>query len=312
MAFIEMTGITKTYAGIRALDGVDFDARDGEIHGLVGANGSGKTTLVHIIAGLVSPDAGRISIGGSPAAIGGVKGAQELGIGIAYQDSQLINGITIAQSLMLGREPRGRFGMIRERDINDAAKDFLGKIGLDDIPVEKSASLMPDGMRKFVEAARAILIGTKLAIFDEPTAGLDGEETGRMEVLIRRLKDGGLPVILVSHDIGFIIGMCDRVTVLDRGSKTGVFVTGETGRDDLSRMIGEPAAFPSRGEPAGEVVLSLPGGGAELRAGETVGIYVPGGDIKTGLIRSIFGNDPRNSGDYSIFGFKMRVGPPGG
>jgi len=313
MSFIEMTGIAKTFSGMKVLDGVDFDVRRGEIHGLVGANGAGKTTLVHILAGLTVPDSGVIAIDGSQVAISGVAGAQKLGIGIAYQESQTLTGVSIAQSLLLGREPRGRFGIISERRIVEAARAFLSKTGISGIPVESSAGVLPEGQKRFVEAARAILVGTNLAIFDEPTAGLDSDETIRMTALIKRLKDDGVPVILISHDIPLVLGICGRVTVLKEGRRVGVFEARETTCGEISQMTGDPvSAFPARARASGDIVLSLPRAGIELHAGEIVGVETPGGDTKTGIIRAIFGVDPRSRGDYSIFGFKMRTGPPGG
>jgi ribose transport system ATP-binding protein len=190
---------------------------------------------------------------------------------------------------------------------------FLAKTGISGIPVESSADALPEGQKRFVEAARAILMGTNLAIFDEPMSGLDSDETIRMTALIKRMKDDGVQVILISHDIPLVLDICDRVTVLKEGRRVGALEARETTCGEISRMIGEPAsAFPSRTEASGDIVLSLPQAGIELRAGEIVGIEAPGGNLKTGIIRTIFGADPRNRGDYSIFGFKMRTGPPGG
>ena len=203
--------------------------------------------------------------------------------------------------------------MISEHKTNEAAREFLGKIGIRDIPAESPTHSLSEDQKKMAEAARAILVGTKAIIFDEPTARLTPDETERMAHLIRDAARGGAAVILISHDMPFVMGLCARVTVLREGRRIGTFDTDGTNADDIARYIGEPpATFPARTETKGGIVFSEPKTGIEIRAGETVGMRIPDGDLKTGIIGAIFGAEPRNRGDVSIFGITMRMGLSGG
>ena len=312
MVSIELSGVTKTFSGIKALDGVDFDVLEGEIHGLVGANAAGKTTIALILAGIVLPDAGNFKIEGESVLIKGVRDAHKYGIGMAFQTSQLINNITASQYLMLGHEHKGRFGVISERKTNLSALNFLADLGLSDFPVKEEIRQLSVAEKKYIEAARAILIGSRLAIFDETATGLPPEDIGRMSVIIRKAANNGAAVV-ISHDIPFILSLCDRVTVLREGRRIGTFETSATDAGEIIHAMGEaPAAFPERVRGANDAVLSIPKKNLEIRAGETVGIALPDGDIKTELLKAIAGVDPRNRGDYSIFGVMMKPGPPGG
>ena len=312
MGLIELTGVTKTFAGIKALDDVDFDIRGGEIHGLVGANGAGKTTIAHIFAGIVFPDAGSLKIDGEPVSIKSVPDAHKHGIGVAFQMSQLISNITASQYLMLGREHKGRFGMVSERKTNASAREFLDRLGLSDFPADTAIGQLSEAGKKYLEAARAMQIGSRLVIFDETTTGLPPEDTGRMSNIIRMAAQNRAAVV-ISHDIPFILSLCDRVTVLRDGRRAGTFNISSTDAGEIISAIGEPsAAFPERAGQSSDVVLSLPKINLEIRAGETVGISLSNGGIKTELLKAIVGVDPRNRGDYSIMGVTMRSGPPGG
>ena len=309
MGLIELTGVTKTFAGIKALDGANFDIREREIHGLVGANGAGKTTLVQVLAGIARPDSGSVRIDGNPVSINSVLDAHKYGIGIAYQSGQLISNITTSQYLMLGRESKGRFGVISERKTNEAARAFLKGLGLSDLPAEEPIGSLSEAGKKYLEAARAILIGKRLVIFDETATGLPPEDAERMSAIIRTAARA----VVISHDIPFILGICDRVTVLRDGRNAGTFVTSEVSVAEIVGAIGmDPAAFPERAEKKGDVVLSLPRINLEIRAGETVGVNLPEGGEKTELLRAMVGVDPRSRGDYSIMGFSMKLSPPGG
>ena len=313
MGLIELTGVTKTFAGIKALDGVDFDIRAGEIHGLVGANGAGKTTVAHILAGIMLPDAGSFKIDGEHVSmIKGVLDAHKYGIGIAFQTSQLISNITASQYLMLGREYKGRFGVVSERKTNELARAFLDRLDLSGFPADATIGRLSEACKKYLEAARAIQIGSRLVIFDETATGLPPEDAERMSNLIRTAARGGAALV-ISHDIPFILRLCGRVTVLREGRRVGTFKVSSADAGEIIRAIGEPPAeFPERTVGQGDVVLSMPKLNLEIRAGETVGIALPDGGEKVELLKAIVGVDPRNRGDYNIMGVTMRSGPRGG
>ena len=312
MGQIELAGVTKTFAGIKALDGADFEVHSGEVHGLVGANGAGKTTVAHILAGIAPPDEGTVKIDGEPVLIKNVPDAHKFGIGIAYQASQLLNNITAYQYLMLGREEKGRFGVMSRPKTEASALAFLDRLGLSDFPADAAIGSLGAAWRKYLEAARAILIGTRLAIFDETSTGLLPADAERMSNLIR-IAAGSASALVISHDIPFILSLCDRVTVMRDGRRVGRFEASAANAEEIIRAIGEaPAVFPERAGEKGVVVLSIPKINLEVNAGETVGAKLSDDDVKSELLKAIVGIDPRSKGDYSIMGFAVRSGPPGG
>ena len=313
MSFLEMSGIGKSFGGIMALDGIDFAAEKGEIHGLAGANGSGKSTVAHILAGLTVPDAGSVRLGGAVLKTGDVAVSQAGGIGIVYQESQAISGMTVAQAIMLGREPRSMFGVINERRVHEAAAVLLSKIGLENIPPAVRIGSLSENDVKLVEIARAVLLGERVAIFDEAEEGLDRRSAERLRGVLRMLKDKGVTSIVVSHDPEFLLSVCDRVTVLRNGRRFSTVESSATSPGELVELVGEPAArIPQREASRGEVAREIPSAGLSLRRGEITGAEISDGAAKTGMIRALFGADPRVSGDVSIFGFTMRMSPPGG
>jgi ribose transport system ATP-binding protein len=313
MSFLEMSGIGKSFGKIKALDGVDFEAEKGEIHGLAGANGSGKSTAAHILAGITAPDSGSVRLDGAALKTGDVAASQAGGIGIVYQESQAIAGMTAAQAIMLGREPRAMFGVISEHRVNEAAAVFLSKIGLANIPPEAQVGSLAENDTKLVEIARAVLLGERVAIFDEAEEGLNRLGAEKLRGILRMLKDRGTTSILVSHDAEFLLSMCDRVTVLRNGRRFSTVEASAVEPGELVMLAGEPAAKMPRIEaPLGEAVREVPSLALSLRGGEITGAEIPDGHAKTDLIRALFGAEPRTRGDVSIFGFSMRMSPPGG
>jgi ribose transport system ATP-binding protein len=309
---LEMTEVKKTFGGIAALDGVNFRVSEGEIHGITGENGSGKSTLAHILAGIAEPDSGEISFCGTRCRISGPASSQALGIGVAYQDIPPLRGITIAQTIMMGREPHNRFGIIDDRRINEEAGSLLRAIGITDISPLDYAELLPERLGKFAGIARAVFLGTRLVIMDEPSDGLDASGMEKLSAIVMKLKNNGTPVILISRNPDMITGMCDRVTVLRGGRAVRTLESKDATPDELLRIMGTARAeYPSRPVSPGKTLLALPKRGIEIRQGETVGMNCADDARKTEIIRSILGIEPRGSGETSIFGIKMRTGPPG-
>jgi ABC-type sugar transport system ATPase subunit len=308
-----MKGIGKSFGGIKALDGADFEAKEGEIHGLYGANGSGKSVLAHILAGITAPDNGSVFIGGTALKTGNVAVSQSKGIGIVYQESQAISAMTVAQTIMLGREPRGRFGVISERSVSEAAALFLNKIGLGDIPVDSLVGSLPEHGRKMAEIARAVLLGERVVALDEAEAGLDRFGMEKLRAVIRTLREKGVAVILVSHDTEFLLSLCDRVTVLRDGRNFSTVGADVIQAPELVMLSGETAAqIPPRGAKPAGTAREIPEAGLTLRGGEVTGVKLADGGVKTSIIRAMLGIDPRINGDVSIFGFSMRMSPPKG
>ncbi|MDR1508828.1 MAG: ATP-binding cassette domain-containing protein [Synergistaceae bacterium] len=313
MNVLEMAGVKKIFAGIAALDGADLDVREGEIHGLTGENGSGKSTLAHVLAGIIELDSGDIVFRGARRGINSVASSQASGIGVAYQDLPAMRGVTAAQTIMMGREPHGRFGIISDRRLNEEAGALLEAMGIGDISPLDYAERLPERLGKFIGIARAVFLGTGLVVLDEPSEGLDSNGMRKLRRITEMLKNRGTPVILISRDPGAITGLCDRVTVLRGGRRAGTLESKDAGPDELLRLMGtHRAEYPARSvPPGGKTVRTLSKTGIEIRQGEILGINCANGAMKTEIIRSIFGVDPRGGGETTIFGIKMRTGPPG-
>ncbi|MDR0765183.1 MAG: ATP-binding cassette domain-containing protein [Synergistaceae bacterium] len=311
MNFLEMRGIGKSFRGMKALAGVDFEAEKGEIHGLAGANGSGKSTIAHILAGITAPDLGSARLDGAALKTGDVTAAHAAGIGIVCQESQAIAGMTVAQTIMLGREPRSMFGVVNERRVNEVAAAFLSEIGLENIPPGARIGSLTESDVTLVEIARAVLAGKRVAIFDEAEEGLNRAGAEKLRGILRILKDKGVAPIVVSHDPEFLLSVCDRVTVLRNGGKFSTVEASAIDPGELVTLIGEPAAeIPRIKASLGEIAREVPSLGLSFRGGEIAGADISDGRTKTD-VRALFGADPRVSGDFSVFGFPVRMSPPG-
>jgi ribose transport system ATP-binding protein len=294
------------------LDGADFDLNDGEIHGLVGENGSGKSTLAHIIAGVILPESGAMLLEGKNFRSLGPLSAQKMGIGIVCQENPLIDGITVAQNIFIGSEPRNRLGIISERKMNECAGILLEGLGMSEIDPRDVVGALTEGQRKFVGYARAARIGARLVIIDEPTAGLSPEEEETAYLLIRGLKSRGTSVILISNDPSEILPLCDRMTIFANGRRFAAFEARKTALDDIVKAAGGTpgAPYPDHGAERAPAVVERLGPAPVVRAGETVGIRC-GAPEKLRMIRSMFGADPTYRPEMRAFGIKMRANPPG-
>lgn len=226
---LSIRSLTKSFPGTKALDGVDFDLRSGEVHALLGENGAGKSTLIKCLTGAYQRNAGTIALDGAEIAPQSSGEAQELGIGTVYQEVNLLPNLTVAQNLLFGREPR-RFGLIDSRAMRAAAQEMLDDYGLD-INVDRDLGGYSVAIRQIVAIARAVALSGKVLILDEPTASLDAREVQMLFTVVRRLRDRGLGVIFVSHFLDQVFDLSDRVTVLRNGRHV---VTTETAA--LTRM----------------------------------------------------------------------------
>jgi len=173
---VEMRKITKTFPGVVALDGVDFEARAGEIHAVVGENGAGKSTLMKILAGVYQPDSGEILLAGEPVRINSPHEAQRLGISIIYQELNLLPDMTVAENVFLGREPKSRLGLVDSRRLENQAKEVLHRLGLD-IDPHLRLSRLSVAQAQMVEIAKALSLKARIVIMDEPSATLERKST---------------------------------------------------------------------------------------------------------------------------------------
>ncbi len=215
---IRLEGVTKLYGGIAALQSADFELFPGEIHALVGENGAGKSTLCKLIAGVIAPSEGRVSIDGQPAHLTAPKDAARYGISMVYQETSLVPQLTVAQNMVLGRERA--FNSVRK--VRNAARQVLQRLNFNVDPSQLAGSLSA-AKRQMVEIARAVLNDARIIILDEPTAALTPEETDHLFELMASLQKTGVAMIFISHALEEALTHADRITVLRNGRlvKTG-------------------------------------------------------------------------------------------
>ncbi|QJU52585.1 sugar ABC transporter ATP-binding protein [Herbiconiux sp. KACC 21604] len=235
---VEMTGISISFPGVKALDGVDFRMFPGEVHSLMGENGAGKSTIIKALTGVYQIDSGSIVVDGQPVSFSGPAAAQAAGIATVYQEVNLLPNLSVAENILLGREPR-RFGSIDGRAMRRRAAVLLEGLGLD---IEPGSLLGSHSLavQQLVAIARAIDIDAKVLILDEPTSSLDADEVAELFRVIRSLRDSGVAILFVSHFLDQIYEITDRLTVLRNGRLVGEYLTEELLRIDLvQKMIGK-------------------------------------------------------------------------
>ena len=309
MSLLAARGIAKRFGGVAALDGAGLDAQPGQTLGLLGANGSGKSTLSKIIAGELSPDAGRILFDGQEIAHASPHEAAARGIVIAHQHPSLAPDLPVWENLFLGAERCGRAGFVKRRDSRRAARALLDELGAT-MDVEQPAGMLTASGQQMTEIARALSRRPRLLILDEPTAALAAAEVTRLFAVVRRLTASGVGVIFISHRLQEVEEICDSVLVLRNGRDVGSWAI--SGRLDEARilelMTGDPEAVlraPAR-RVIGDPVLRLEGVRAgskvcgidlEARRGEIVGLAGLQGQGQEELLEVIAGFRRLDSGD---------------
>ncbi|WEH17827.1 sugar ABC transporter ATP-binding protein [Streptomyces sp. VNUA24] len=308
---LRIEGIRKTFPGVVALDGVDFDLRRGEVHVLLGENGAGKSTLIKMLSGAYTPDAGRILAGGQEVRIHGAQDSERLGIATIYQEFNLVPDLTVAENIFLGRQPR-RFGMIDRKRMEADAAALLERVG---VKVSPRARVRELGIARLqmVEIAKALSLDARVLIMDEPTAVLTTEEVDRLFAIVRRLREDGVGIVFITHHLEEIAALGDRVTVVRDGKSVGQ-VPATTPQDELVRlMVGRSIEqqYPRERGESGEALLVVEGltrdgvfhdVSFEVRAGEVVGIAGLVGAGRTEVVRAVFGADAYDEGAVRVGG----------
>lgn len=324
---LEMRGISKSFLGVKALREVDFTLRRGEIHALMGENGAGKSTLIKVLTGVYPRDGGRILFEGRELAPGSPQEAQAAGISTVYQEVNLIPGLSVAENIFLGRQPR-RWGRINWKAINRRAGEALGRLGLK-LDVTQPLSSHSIAIQQMVAIARALDISARLLILDEPTSSLDAQEAASLFAVMRRLKAEGLGIVFVTHFLEQVYEVADRITVLRNGRLVGEYETARLPRLELiGRMIGREAGEVSQmsaqrapEEPAQARTPFLSARGLwrknaiepfdlDLAEGEVVGLAGLLGSGRTELARLLFGVDQPGGGSLAIDGRPARLRAP--
>ncbi len=322
MAFIEMRGITKTFPGVVALDNVDFDCEEGRVHGLIGENGAGKSTLIKTLNGEYRPDGGSILLDGKPVEMISPARAMRMGISVIHQEFNLINQLSIAKNIFLGREPAGFLGRVNFGKLYRDSAELLGRVGLENLDPSTEVSELNIERKQLVEVAKALSAEARLIVMDEPTAALNGEEVGRLFTLIRGLIRDGRGVIFVSHRMEEVFAVSDVITVLRDGkvidTKETKDLTPEiavrlmTGKEQISRRL-------TGKSPEAETLLRISGYSVPgvfrnfnltLRAGEIIGLVGLEGQGQRDVLRALFGENRNAAGEIFLRGKAISAGRP--
>ena len=325
---LEMTGITKSFTAVKALENVDFRLRAGEVHALLGENGAGKSTLLKVLTGVMHVDAGKIVLKGEPVHFANPLEAQHAGISAVYQEVNLCPNLSVAENMYIGREPR-RLGRIQWRAMRRRATEALERV---DVHVDVSALVSTHSLavQQMVAIARAIDISADVLILDEPTSSLDRGEVEQLFAVIRQLVASGIAVVFVSHFLEQVYEIADRVTVLRNGRLVGEWKAAELSRVELvTSMLGrelttlealerKPRAdlkrssrrlLSSRPKRSGRRGPSAPFDLA-LHPGEVVGLAGLLGSGRTEVARLIFGADRADSGQFTVNGRAATIRSP--
>ena len=315
--YLKMSGITKQFPGVKALDGVDFDLKKGEIHALVGENGAGKSTLMNMLGGNLKPDSGMIELEGKRVSISGPMESLELGIGFVHQESNLLSNLTVLENVFLAREKR-RHGTLDRAAMRKEILRVNERLGYQLNPDAQVGSLHL-AEQQCVEITRALLSEPRILILDEPTAALDDSEVARLFDIVRRLRGEGVAIIYISHGLDEIFQLADRITVLKDGKVVGTRATGEVTKDEvIAMMVGRVLEdiYPKRGDITfGDTLLSvenlsIPGRlsnvSFSVRAGEIVGLGGLEGQGQRDAARAIFGDVPFAQGRITANGLELK------
>lgn len=319
---LTMKDIQKSFVGVHALKGVNLEVKKGEVHALMGENGAGKSTLMKVLTGIYSKDSGTINYEGREVEFTNPKDAQDAGIAIVHQELNMMNHLTVAQNIFIGREMMSG-KLINDGKMNKEAKKLFDKLNIDIDPDETMGNLTV-GRQQMCEIAKAISREVKLIIFDEPTAALTETEIAELFKIIRDLRKKGLGIVYISHRMDEIKMITDRVTVMRDGEYVGTLITEDSTKDDIinmmvGRVIYEDPKEKSNVAPNAPVVLKVEHLNAgkmvrdvsfELKRGEILGFSGLMGAGRTETARALFGADKKDSGDVYINGKKVDINSP--
>lgn len=310
---LSLTGISKSFPGVKALDDISLELYPGEVTALVGENGAGKSTIVKILTGIYQPDEGEISIAGTPMTFPTAQDAGRAGVTAIHQETVLFDELSVAENIFIGHAPKTRLGLIDRKAMIEKARELLERIGA---RIEATVTLKDLGIanKHLVAIARALSIDASIVIMDEPTASLSHKEIEETYELVERLKAEGKAILFISHKFDEIFRIADRYTVFRDGQMVGAGRIAEVSEPELVKlMVGRSVdqVFPKRTPQIGEEVLKVVGYshptefediGFELRAGEILGFYGLVGAGRSEFMQALFGVTKPSKGAIRIDG----------
>ena len=320
---LTMEHITKEFTGVKALKDANLDLYPGEVHALLGENGAGKSTLMKILTGIYKKNSGKITYLGKEIELKNPKEAQEAGIIIVHQELNMMNHLSVAENIFIGREEKSFGFWLDDKTINQKAAKLFEKLGISIHPKEIIGNLTV-GKQQMVEIAKAISYNARIIIFDEPTAALTEAEISELFRMIEELKEKGVGMIYISHRMDEIEKITDRVTVMRDGEYIGTVNTHDTTKEEIinmmvGRVIYETPKTESAVKEDAPVVLKAEGitmspsvknASFSLRKGEILGFAGLMGAGRTELARAIFGADKMEKGTVFIHGKRVEINSP--
>ena len=318
---LEVRGASKSFGSHLVLDNVSYDVAAGEVHALVGENGAGKSTLMNIIGGIHQRDGGEILLNGAPISPANPWQARQLGISIVFQELSLTPNMTVAQNIFVRREPSTRLGFIDWTRLNESARQLFERIGVNISPTQLVGNYSV-GIQQIIEIAKAISFEAEVIIMDEPTSALSESEVDRLFDIIRELKQQGVAIVFISHKLGEVFRIADRVSVLRDGEMVGTVDPAASSQDEIIHMmVGRSFddLYPPKGAVSDEVILEVRGLSHPphfqdisfaLRRGEILGIAGLVGAGRTEVARAIFGADRYSSGSIRLEGEALELKSP--
>ena len=318
---LRMQNIRKTFPGVVALDNVNLDVRSGTVHSLMGENGAGKSTLMKCLIGMYTPDEGTVELAGDIVRFKDTKDGLEHGISMIHQELSPVPEMMVAENIWLGREPRGRLGLLSPAAMLRKTRELFDEWKIDIDPRARMKDLTVS-KQQMVEIAKAISYDAKIIIMDEPTSAIPEREVAHLHGMIKRLTDFGVAIIYITHKMDEVFRISDDITVFRDGKHVGSYPAKELDRDKLIKlMVGRELTdlFPKEEAEIGEVVLSVKGlnRGAvvkdvsfELRRGEILGLAGLMGAGRTEVLETIFGIEKADSGEVVLNGKTLRIKQP--
>ncbi|MHB1307642.1 MAG: sugar ABC transporter ATP-binding protein [Limisphaerales bacterium] len=314
--------LSKSFPGVRALDDVTLEVRQGEIHAVMGENGAGKSTLMKLLAGLEKPDAGEIHLHGQPVHLSSPHDALKRGIAMIHQELMPFPHLTVGENVLMGQEPtRGACGWVDRRELHSRAGRLLDRLGVTVAPTARMGSLSV-GEMQVVEIAKALAHEARVLIMDEPTSALSEREVEKLFTVIRDLRRDGVAILYISHKLEEVFALADRVTVLRDGRHVGTHAIGELDAARLmTLMVGREVGLPKTGGPraCGEVALAVRGLGRSgrfrdvtfaVRRGEVLGFAGLMGAGRTEVVSALYGLPPADSGEIRVRNRVVKIRSP--